>query len=136
MLERDASLGCGCSFRLVQEGALLMLPYLGKRLLYASPAAVAALLRLGTVPLLPLEEAGETRGSGGDGSGAAQHPSTGSESNVTVDPSSDLRELVSWVASLETNGCCVIACSNCRGTARAAVCLMKYTEKVGHMPPP
>lgn len=49
VFERDGSVGVGCGYRLVQEGALLMLPYLGARVLQVTPAEMRALAEARTV---------------------------------------------------------------------------------------
>ena len=57
VFEVDPSLGVGCPWRVVQEGALLLLPFLGRRLLRVTAATLGALLRARTLPLPVGEDA-------------------------------------------------------------------------------
>ena len=40
-----------------------------------------------------------------------------------------LAPLIVQLAALSPNGCCVLSCANAAGSARMAVCAMKYTDK-------
>ncbi|KAL1522871.1 hypothetical protein AB1Y20_017836 [Prymnesium parvum] len=112
--ERDASLGVGCAYRVVQEGALLLLPFLGARTLALSPLALAALLRVPSLAL-PLPTPYPT-------------PELAAET-IDAEDGALLSPLVEWLAALQPNGCCVLSCERRDGTARMAVSAMKYTDK-------
>ena len=139
VFERDGSLGVGCPYRVVQEGALLLWPYMGKRALTLSPAAFGALIRARSLPLpLPAGLLNE--------SPAALTPTTAADGGVEAVEADDKRPqkslaqplpgdeallapLVEQLAALLPNGCCVLSCGNASGDARMAVCAMKYTDK-------
>ena len=145
VFERDGSVGVGCGYRLVQEGALLMLPYLGARVLQVTPAEMRALAEARTVEWTAdggadggvlsavvstevsadaVTEAEAKRGAavmvGIQAKAAASSPSARNAALVTLG-----RRL----ASLHPNGSCVVTCDNGCGSARAAAVLMKYTDK-------
>jgi len=118
--ERDASAGTGCSFRICQEAAVLLLPYLARRALRVSPAALAALLRVRRLPL-PVDDSG----------GGA----------TAAEVSGELAEVQTLLAATQPNGCCVVWCGSTAHLpagqegegeevpVRAAATVMKYTDK-------
>ena len=129
--ERDTSAGVGCSLRIVQEGALLLLPYLGRRVVRTSPAGLGAMLRARVIPL-PSNRSREADDAGG-------------EPEIAQEIAPDLTEVSAALAACHPNGCCVVACERSatgasgdkqRGSrgdeqrsARLAVVVMKYTDK-------
>ena len=88
-----------------------MLPHLTKRVVKASPKALADLLRARTLEL-PVYSAEE----------AVVVPAAAATA-------SDLTNLIVQLASLHPNGSCIVACDNGVGTARCAVAMMKFTDK-------
>jgi len=120
VLECDSSLGVGCSYRLTQEGALLMLPFLSRRVLRVSPATLAAMLRAKTLSLPYGGASGETGVGVGAGEGeAAAGPAV----------EAPLDELEGRLAAVRPNGSVLLACENGDGTARCAVVMMKFSDK-------
>ena len=147
VFERDGSLGVGCPYRVVQEGALLLWPYLGHRALTLSPEAFGALVRARSLPLqLPpglLSESPAAPTPVGTAEGGAEGGTDDAvEAGETVDKRPHksaaqplhgdealLAPLIVQLAALSPNGCCVLSCANAAGSARMAVCAMKYTDK-------
>lgn len=103
--EKEGSAGVGCSYRLVQEGALLLRPYLGRRVVEATPQEVAALVEARTIDL-PVQSATEVVA-------------------VAEAPPAPLVTLASRLAKLWPNGSCMVTCDNGCGSARTAAVLMK-----------
>ena len=117
VLERDDSAGVGCPYRIVQEGALLLLPYLGKRLLHVSPSALSALLACGeALPLLR---------PAGEASAPASAPPVAPQ----------LTTLQAQLSAIRSNGSVLLAVGNGCGTARTAVVLMKCAARDPQRPP-
>ena len=122
--ERDASAGVGCSFRVVQEAALLLLPYLGNRVVRTAPATLGALLRARVVPL-PVE--GNAQGDAEADADADAEGEAALAAFAHLAP--ELAEVQAALAACGENGCCVVACESGATGARAAVVVMKYTDK-------
>lgn len=137
VFERDASIGTGCGYRVVQEGAPLLLPYMSRRALQATPAAMAALLRAHScqtclplpVPTALLPGADESAPAGEHCADRGGEPGAAGRA-VSDSDRALLAPLVRDLAGMQPNGCCVFACDNGRGTARLAVTGMKYTDKL------
>ena len=110
---------------------MLLLPYLGRRVVRTSPAAVAAVLRARVIPL-PSDRTREDDEVGGE-------PEIAREIAREIAPeiAPDLSDVRAALAACHPNGCCVVACerstTGARGdkqrSASLAVVVMKYTDK-------
>ena len=140
--EKDESMGVGCAYRLVQEAALLLLPYLGARVVRASPRAIASLIRAKSIDLPwppgssqdELEQTGSERLQDGSTSHASPQGPQALAGDVAtsatpLSATADVEELRSRLAALDENGSCVVTCDNGNGTARCAVVVMKYSTR-------
>ena len=146
--EKDDSRGVGCAYRLVQDGALVLLPYLGKRVLRVNPAEMAALIRAKEIEfsVAAAGEHGATNSGSANGVGEHTRVINGWTDNGSstapplvngarggaggADGTGDvLAGLRASLSALQPNGSCVVACDNGCGTARAAIVLMKFTDK-------
>ena len=96
VFEKDPSLGVGCSFRIVQEGALHLLPHLHRRVLRVSAPAMLALLEAKTLAL-PVDA---SRFSGAP-------PATDEPSPPLAPPLLALRDRL---AAMYPNGSCIVVC--------------------------
>ena len=110
---------------------MLLLPYLGRRVVRTSPAGLGAMLRARVIPL-PSNRSREADDAGG-------------EPEIAPEIAPDLTEVSAALAACHPNGCCVVACersaTGARGdtqrastgdkqrSARLAVVVMKYTDK-------
>ena len=136
VLEKDESIGVPCGFRIVQEGALHLLPHMTKRVLRASPLAMMGLLEARTLELpVGLEIKSEIK-SAEKTAGQPTPAATGA--NPTTLSSPALLKLRDQLAAMRPNGSCIVVCEGGgdggdggAGGAppRCAVALMKYTDK-------